>query len=327
MVLLLVGAFFAGVFFVGLILGLAWLLRHRIGAWRDLWWARHGQALKEEWKGHGVVAEVEMTDGTLQYIGADILDEEATIQLREPFGMKYKIHGNGGEPVFMSGVPIIRCWAWHAAPVDTKLAVAMAMDEDGDYERVDEDGNTVEDGASDGPETSATPEAPATPDGNGASERAVTDGGTEWTQTTAAAEQTRKQVEDREYDFEPDSGTHGHVFSLTDAIHRVPFSITPQDLKFQEERGKESASVEGSRLGDFLRGMVTLLGILILLLIIGIAAYHLLGLGGGGGGGGGGGQNVNGILLLFLAAGRRLRLARPRQALLHRSTTTIGGDT
>jgi hypothetical protein len=243
-----------------------------------LWKARQGKALKIELSGHDVVAEVEWADGNVTFLGADFLpDEPDMVQLRT--GQKVKVVGHGKEPVNINGVPVIRLHAQHACPVDTTVAIGAGLDEDGEYERVDERGDGVEDGSV-GMENGESP--PAVADGGGTAE-----------------------VVDRKYDLEPPDGTVGWAFSLQDAIHRVPNTISPEDLKAAEERGRRKA--EGaSSLKVFVLGGIATLAFLFVIALIWILVSNLTG-GGGGGGGGGSGQTVNSVLVLATLAVPRAR--------------------
>jgi hypothetical protein len=291
------------------------MLRKYLPGYRSKYKAKHGQLLKVEYHGHDVVAEVEWSDGTVTYQGADFVVEEDVIQLKN--GLKFAVKGQGGDPVYISGVPVVRVKSVHAAPVDTRVAIAMGMEDDGEYARVDESGNVIEDnipdkGYSEGDDLSeqgpdidgnghddepaqadsgpsptnptptptvgdggtatvdggdlSTPTSLDRPDGveidedgatigapvdaaTGAAPDAETDGG------VSAGVGHGEDADDHIYDLRPPKGLDGFVFSLTDAVQHVPNPVSPMDLKFQEERGRQSANKGRSTIKTMLIGM------------------------------------------------------------------------
>lgn len=296
---------------------------------RAKWKAKHGQLLKVEYDGHDVVAEVEWSDGTVTYMGADFIVEEDVIQLRN--SLKFVVKGQGGDPVYISGVPVVRVKSVHAAPVDTRVAIAMGMEDDGEYARLDENGNVIEDNIPDKGYEDGDDLAGQGPDidGNGHDDEpvqadagpsptdptptpAVADGGTVSVDDPTAAFQPDpgdgvdldeddakigapvdptaaspdaetdggvsagvghgEDADDHVYDLRPPKGLDGFVFSLTDAVQHVPNPVSPMDLKFQEERGRQSAQKGRSTIKTMLIGMgaamlvvFALLGMLFLL--------------------------------------------------------------
>lgn len=248
-------------------------LKRFIPGYRARWKARHGAYLKAELDGHDVVAEIEWSDGTVTYMGADYLPGDQEIELRN--GLPIKIVGQGGEPVFISGVPVIRVHAEHACPVDTKVAIAMELEEEDMFERVDENGDPVDDG-----QTQAQPPTAAA-QGNG-QQPAVADGGMEGHLPGESPTPTgTNDVDDHKYDLSSPSGYGGYAFSLKSAIQRVPFAISPMALKYAEERGKQSQKQDGRTVRMFILGLIA--GFLLPIIMIGF--LWLLGQIGGGGGG------------------------------------------
>lgn len=257
-------------------------LRSLIPFRSTFWEAQHGKALKVKKEGHDVVAEIEWSDGNCTYMGADYEAGESIIRLEN--GLPIEIAGHGGEPVFIAGVPIIRVHAEHACPVDTDVAIAIGREEDGDYTRVDEHGNEIQDVDADvDPLENGAPTAEAT---------AIGDGGYP----------TQQDVHDHEYDISPQGDAEGTAFSLRDAVNYVPNTLSPMALKRAEERGKQSAR-EHNPIKTFLFGAAAMIGVLIILAVLFVAVWKILGLGGGGGGGG----STTGMVLLLFASTSPIR--------------------
>lgn len=302
MVLFLLAAFGGGILFVSLVLLTLYAVRGRIPAWKNLWFSRYGKALKEEWKGHDYVAEVEWNDETVTFIGADYDPDNYELRLRKPFDdLRYKVIGQGGSPVYISGVPVIRIKAMLAAPIDSEVAVAMEMEEDDQYLRVDEHGNELDEQPANAPDLPdpdrAQQSGPAATASKTQGSTTVADGGVAVDDSDpsisgpgdvdlddAAVPGTEPDAKDHIYNLKPEDWPRiqGYTFSLTSVAQRVPYPVSPQDLKRAEDRGRDSAGLGSDRLPDVLLGAGLMFILVVLFLAVGIAAYHLLGMGSSG---------------------------------------------
>lgn len=247
-------------------------------------------ALRVAHEGHDLVAQIEWADNQVTFMGADFKPGDEQLVLDN--GLPIEVVGNGADPVYLGGVPLIKIRAEHASPVDTDAAIAMGREEDSDYELVYENGEVVH--RDDVDEVDGSVSMDDSPGGevDNPEETLETDGGT----TTPSG----KPV-DRKYETSPKGAAEGTAFSLRDATNRAPFSLNPGTLKKAYDIGKREGQ-NSSAIKMLLMGMGVLLGIILFLAIIAIAAYKILGLGGGGGGGGGGGETINSLLLVGAAA-------------------------
>lgn len=148
---------------------------------------------------HDVVAEVEWRDGNVTYMGADYDVDGEYLELQN--GLLIELPGQSGDPVNLFGEPMIRTSAHVAAPFDSDLAIAAEKEEDGDYKRVDENGNVVDAAGAEGMQ-------------------AVADGGAE--------------VTDHQYEW------GGAAFSLKSLWERAP-AVSHHQLEKQFDLGKEWA--------------------------------------------------------------------------------------
>lgn len=264
-----------------LAVAVGWALRPWLPFRGAFWHAIHGKALQVEHERHDVVAEVEWPDERVTYMGADYSVEDEALVLKN--GLKVKVRGRGADPVYISGVPIVRVRAEHACPVSTEVAIAMELEEEGEYARLTEDGREVE----------SEPTGPAIEDGPTASDpgaaggeprEAAADGGTPLGRDPVIA--------DHMYDLSSPDGYDGTAFSLRTAIEYVPNAISPLDLKQAEERGKQSERQGFSDLKIFLLGMGAMFGILVLAAVMFVVFMKVMGSGG----------STIGMLLPLLAA-------------------------
>lgn len=223
--------------------------------------------LQSKWSGHDLVAEVEWTDGRVTYLGADYREEDPT-GIRLENGLPMKIVGQGGDPVDIGGVPVVRCRSDLACPIDGGLAVAMDLEDDGRFEAVDAHGNTVEDGAS----AEAIQEQATATDG-GVQEDVVGPA------TPMTASRSGGGVADHRYDPDPPGEYQGWVHSLANAVQYAPHAISPEDLKLAEERGKQS-----ERGAHEMKVLMMGIGIGVGVIVFFIFIVWLMGQIGGGGG-------------------------------------------
>jgi len=160
-------------------------------------------------------------------MGADFKPGDEQIVLDN--GLPIEVVGNGADPVYLSGVPIIKVRAEHAAPVDTEAAIAMGREEDGDYKLVYEDGQVIERENVDDVDGSVSMDDAAGSDLENTEEMLETDGG----QTTPPGEAV-----DHRYDTSAQGNAEGVAFSLQDATNYAPFSLNPGALKKAYDIGK-----------------------------------------------------------------------------------------
>lgn len=94
--------------------------------------------------GHDALLEIEWPDGSITYDAGDYSVED-TAYVSAKTGLKFPVAGRNAERRSILGIPAVRIAANVAAPVDTDTAVAMDLDEDGEYEtEYDVEGNPVE---------------------------------------------------------------------------------------------------------------------------------------------------------------------------------------
>jgi len=271
------------------------------------WKAQHGKLLRVKKEGHDVVAQVEWADGMVTYMGADFEPGDNIYVLEN--GLRYKVVGKGAEPVSLGGVPMVRIYSEVVAPISKGAAIAAGFENDDAYDRVDENGNILDEAdGSVSMDDSAGPQAVRT-DGAGTVTGGPADafgGGS--SQSQKADDHRYKSHMESE---ESDNPIHGYAYSLHDAAEYAPYPVDPMEYRDAEERGIRAASNRNGLKMLFL-GIGLAVGMLILLAVIAFAAIKILGLGGGGGGGSNTQTIKSGALLLVTASrsGWLTRIAR-----------------